>query len=112
MYNGRQRHIQTESTQDQSVHGHGNGESALRHVKNKVPSDKKQNTWQKEKCTRSKTDSARHEKEKNHQCNVRFWFHSCKLDCIHVTIAYAIRESVSTRQRDLYNKIDRVFFFI
>lgn len=78
MYNGRRRHIQTEPIRDQSVkeesvHGHGNGESALRRVENKVPSDKKNpkpNTWQKEKCTRSETASARHKKK--NQCNVTF----------------------------------------
>lgn len=70
MYNGRRRHIQTESIRDQSVkeesvHGHRHGgKSALRRVKNEVPSNKRQNTWQKEKCTRSKTASARHKKRK------------------------------------------------
>ena len=39
------KHVQTESIRDQSVkeesvHGHRDGESALRRVKNKVPSDK------------------------------------------------------------------------
>lgn len=41
--------------------------NALRHVKNKVFCDKnkqQKNTWQKEKCTRSKTLSALHKKKK------------------------------------------------
>lgn len=95
MYNGRQQHIQTESIQDQSVkesvHGHRNGESAWRRFKNKVPSNKKQNTWQKEKCTRSKKTASAHHKEKKLSMQCYIWFHGCKLDCIHVTIAYAIR---------------------
>lgn len=98
MYNGRRRHIQTESIQDQSVkeesvHGHRDGgEKRFESVKNEVPRDKRQNTWQKEKYTKSKTASARHRKRKKKssmQCYI--WFHGCKLDCIHVTIAYAIR---------------------
>lgn len=95
MYNGRQRHIQTESIQDQSakeesVHGHRKwGESALRHVKNKVPSDKNKTLGRKRNVQGARTASARHEKEKSMQWYI--WFHGCKLDCIHVTIAYAIR---------------------
>lgn len=58
--------------QSDSVHGHRNGESAWKHVKNKIPSDKNKNTWQREKCTRRKAASARNKKKINHQCNVTF----------------------------------------
>lgn len=59
MYNGRQRHIQTESVQGQSVkeesvHGHRNGESALRHVKNRVPSDENKTVGRKRNIQRAK----------------------------------------------------------
>lgn len=93
MYNGRQRHIQTESIQDQSVkkkpvHGHRDEESAFRH--DKFPAMKNKNTWQREKCTRScRAPAQQTEQIKSMQCYI--WFHSCKLDFIHVTIAYAIR---------------------
>lgn len=95
MYNGRQHHIQTESIQQQLVQNNLSidtyGKRAFRHIQNKVPSNEKQNPWQKEKCTRSKNSSYLAKKKKNNksmQCYI--WFHICKLDFIHVTIAYAI----------------------
>lgn len=53
----------------------------------------KTNTWQREKCTRSK-EKKRKKKQlllitERKSCYI--WFHGCKLDCIHVAIAYAIR---------------------
>lgn len=77
MYNGRQRHIQTESLQDQSakeesVHGHRKWGKRLETCQEQSSWRQKQNTWQREKCTRSKRASARHEKKINHQCNVTF----------------------------------------
>lgn len=98
MYNGR-RHIQTESIQDQSVkeesvHGHRNGgESALRHVENEAPGDKNKTLGRKRNVQGAKHRLLATKKEKTEkslmQCYI--WFHGCKLDCIHVTIAYAIR---------------------
>lgn len=95
MYNGRQRHIQTESIQDQSakesVHGHRNGESALRHVKNKVPSNKSKTLGRKRNVQGAKQLLLITKRKTKSSIQCYIWFHGCKLDCIHVTIAYAIR---------------------
>lgn len=105
MYNGRQRHIRTESVQDrsvkqESVHGHrsngGCGERALRHVKKQkeFPAMKtkhlaEREMYKEQKKTNKRKDLCSPQKKSSMQCYI--WFHSCKLDCIYVTIAYAIR---------------------
>lgn len=101
MYNGRQWHIQTESIQDQSVkeesvHGHRNGGKALWDVsRTKFPATKTKHLAEremyKEQKKKKKTASAHHKKKNKSSMQCYIWFHGCKLDCIHVTIAYAIR---------------------
>lgn len=68
-----------------------NGESALRHVKNKVPSDKNKTLGRERNVQGAKELLLATKKENKSSMQCYIWFHGCKLDCIHVTIAYAIR---------------------
>lgn len=69
MYNGRQQNIQTESIQDQLVKKNPSmdtemGKALLDMSRTKIPATKNKNTWQKEKCTWSKTAPAHHKNKK------------------------------------------------
>lgn len=56
----------------------------------KFPAIKAKHLAEREMYKEQKTASAHHKEKKiSMQCYI--WFHGCKLDCIHVTIAYAIR---------------------
>lgn len=65
---------------------------ALRDMsRTKVPSNESKTLGRKRNVQGAKTASAHHKKRRKKSMQCYIWFHGCKLDCIHVTIAYAIR---------------------